>query len=137
MARYLYSELSQAIQARKNCEDSGNDVWFERWSERIDQMVKELPSGSGFDNGTQIDLDASHTEKLVFYTSFHHMTEGYYDGWTEHTVTVTPSFAYGVNIRVSGRDREDIKEYIVEQFDYALKLQVQFDGNGKLEVIRG
>ena len=95
MARYLYSELSKAIQARKNCankmEDGANESivqnaidWHQKWSDHIDTLMEQMPSGSGFDNGTSIDLDASHAEKLVFNTSFHHMDEaGDYDGWTE------------------------------------------------------
>jgi hypothetical protein len=51
---------------------------------------------------------------------------GYYDGWTEHTVTVTPSFS-GINIRVSGRNRNDIKDYIHETFSYALRSDVTYD----------
>lgn len=85
--------------------------------ERIEELVRNtMPSGGGFDSGTTIDLDKSTPNKLVFHTSFHHMTEGMYDGWTEHTVTVTPTFQ-GVNIKVGGRDRDDIKDYIVELFD--------------------
>jgi hypothetical protein len=49
---------------------------------------------------------------------------GYYDGWTEHVVTVTPSFIGGFNIRVSGRNRNDIKGYIAESFHHILKMEV-------------
>ena len=79
-----------------------------------------LPSGSGFDNGTQFDVENSTMDKLVFTTSFHHMSEhGYYTKWTDHTVTVTPSF-HGLNIKVSGRNRNDIKDHIAECFDCLL-----------------
>jgi hypothetical protein len=117
MARYLYSELSSLIQARLNClsatANESQRQWADKHEERIERLVKDfMPSGSGFNSGTKIDLDSSHAGKLVFDTSFHHMTEnGYYDGWTDHTVTVTPSFQ-GFDIRVSGRDRNDIKEVI-------------------------
>lgn len=40
---------------------------------------------------------------------------GYYDGWTAHTITVTPSFS-GFNLLISGRDRNDIKAYIRDTF---------------------
>lgn len=150
MARYLYSELAKAIQARLNCErdhiftttdgikshcaDCGqiaehrnhvrSDEWFEKWSNRIDELMDMMPSGSGFDSGTKIDLYTSHAEKLVFTTAFHHMHEsGMYDGWTEHTVIVTPSFS-GFNIRISGRNRNGIKEYIHECFSAGLMSEV-------------
>lgn len=129
-ARYLYSVIASSVQARLNCKDSGNTEWLDRHEDRILVLVKEhMPSGSGFDNGTKLDLDSSHGGKLVFTTAFHHMnTNGYYDGWTEHTVTVTPSF-HGFNLRVSGRNRNDIKEYILESFDYALMTEVSEYGN--------
>lgn len=126
----LYVELAQLVQARKNClasfKATGVDTgWFDRHSQRIENLVSEhMPSGSGFDNGTRIMIEGSHAEKLVFTTSFHHMDEvGGYDGWTEHTVTVTPSFG-GFNLRITGRNRNDIKENIHVMFDEALKLSV-------------
>jgi hypothetical protein len=41
--------------------------------------------------------------------------DGYYDGWTDHTVIVTPTFS-GIDITVTGRDKNDIKNYIGEVF---------------------
>lgn len=127
MARYLYSELATAIVARDNCKKSNNLEWLDRWTEHIDNLVDMLPSGSGFDNGTKLNEDRSHTCKLVFETSFHHMSDsGMYDGWTEHTVTVTPTFGAGsMDIRVSGRNRNDIKEYIADSFYQALTTEVK------------
>lgn len=107
--------LHQALTARENCERSGNIEWHARWTERIDAILDGAPSGSGFDNGTTL-LDWT-TGRVRFTTAFHHMSEhGYYDGWTEHTVTVTPTFS-GIAITVSGRDRNDIKDYIGQTFD--------------------
>lgn len=129
MARYLYSELASAIDARKRCSNNPNSEWFGKWTDTIESLVKQhMPHGSGFDSGTTLDLDASHADKLVFQTSFHHMNEnGYYDGWTEHTVTVTPSLQFRYHIRISGRNRNDIKEMIHESFDVALGTDVRYD----------
>ena len=121
-ARYLYSELAAAIEARRNCDTANprNTEWFDKWTERIGELVNMLPSGSGIDCGTSIDLDASHNEKIVLGLSFHHMNDGgYYDGWTQHHIVVTPSFR-GINLRISGRDRNQIKEYLYETYHYAL-----------------
>ena len=125
MARYLYSELASKVCAMRNCEKTGNAEWRDKHEDAIADLCREyLPSGGGFDAGSHIDLDDSHAEKLVFTTSYHHMNEhGYYDGWTEHTVTVTPSFN-GFNMRVSGRDRDGIKEYIGESFASVLNMEV-------------
>jgi hypothetical protein len=136
MARYLYSELATAVQARRNCaartESNGysdtmaahHRMWFDKWSEYIDKLSEIMPSGSGFDSGTKLDLDASHAEKLVFTTAFHHMNDcGMYDGWTDHTITVTPSFT-GFSLRISGRNRNNIKEYIGDMFHEALSQEI-------------
>jgi hypothetical protein len=125
-ARYLYSELSSLVQARKNCIATGNSEWLTKHTESIDNLVKNcLPSGSGFDNGTRLDLDASHGYKLVFNTSFHHMDgNGFYSGWTEHTVTVTPSLSSDFHLRISGRNANDIKEYMHECFSFALSKDI-------------
>ncbi len=128
MEYILYKQLAGTIQARKSCLASGNTEWFDKHTETINKLVDKLPSGSGFDNGTKIDLDASHADKLVFYTSYHHSNEsGMYDGWTDHTVTVTPSLVNGFNLRISGRNRNDIKEMMYEEFDYALREDVTYD----------
>lgn len=82
-------------------------------------LCKEwLPSGSGFDAGTEIRVAT--TYKIILKADFHHMDEnGFYDGWTEHNVTAIPTF-HGNDIKVSGKDRNQIKEYIAETFQYAL-----------------
>jgi hypothetical protein len=119
----LYKRLASAIQARKNCEQAGHAEWFAKHSETIEQLVRDfMPSGSGWDRGTKIDLDASHADKLVLYGEFHHMNDGgFYDGWTEHTITVTPSLLHDFNVRISGRNRNDIKEYLHEMFSSCLE----------------
>jgi len=122
MKSKLYKHLANTIQARLNCINSDNDTWEIKHSERLKDIQDNLlPSGSGFDNGTTIDLDMSSGEKLVFSTAFHHMNDGgMYDGWTEHSVIVTASLLSDFNIRVTGKNRNDIKEYISEQFGYIL-----------------
>lgn len=126
--RYLYAELANAIQARKHWSPDNNAERFAEWNERIKQFEDMLPHGSGFDSGTKIDLDASHADRLVFHTSYHHMNDGgFYDGWTEHTVTVTPAFIGTFHIRISGPSRNDIKEVISQEFDVILETDVTYD----------
>lgn len=150
MAKLLYEVLASTIQARKSCQSSMDALnpnavsasvpmnkneyhkrkeWRDRHEDTIERLVKEfMPSGSGFDNGTRIDLDASHTEKLVFTTAYHHMNDGgYYDGWTDHTVTVTPSLVHEFRLRIGGRNRTDIKECIEQAFADALRTDVEWE----------
>ena len=86
---------------------------------QMPEACKEwLPSGSGFDAGTEIVL-STRTE-LVLSVDFHHMDEhGFYDGWTSHRVTLTPEFD-GIRVVVTGEDRDDIHAYIGDHFHYVL-----------------
>lgn len=105
-----------------NCLSTGNTEWQCRHSETILQIVENcLPSGSGIDCGTKIDLDASTPDKLVFDVQYHHMNDGgYYDGWTQHQVIVTPSLGFDFNLRITGPNRNEIKEYLHECYRTAL-----------------
>ena len=117
----VVQELAVAFDARERCNKTGNKEWEARWNERIAQLIDTLPQGSGFDTRyAEGDVTMDKRGRLVIQTSFHHMNDGgYYDGWTEHTVTVSPAFD-GIDIKVSGRDRNDIKNYIAEVFNDAL-----------------
>lgn len=126
MNKTVIQHIASAVQARLNCKASGNQEWYEKHTDRAEDLVEVyMPSGSGFDMGTKIDWQKSNADKIVFDTSFHHMNgNGYYDGWTEHQVVVTPSFQ-GLNLRVTGRDRNDIKDYIIAIFDTACEREVE------------
>lgn len=85
-------------------------------------MEAALPSGSGIDRGTIIDRERSRPDRIVLVCSFHHMNEhGYYDGWTDHEVIVRPSLAWGFTLRVTGRDRNGIKDYLHDVYMHALR----------------
>jgi hypothetical protein len=123
--RPLYIALASKVVARLNCIKADNIEWRDRHKEDADRLVRDLmPSGSGFDNGTTLDWEHSTAERLYFKTAFHHMDDhGSYDGWTEHTVFVTPSLLHGVKLSITGRNRRDIKDYIHDCFHDALMAQ--------------
>jgi hypothetical protein len=152
--RILYQELARLVDARLNCAEKmgrlnpnavSADIpmveneyhqtkeWFEKHGEQIKQLVADFfPSGSGWDCGTKIDLDNSHADKLVLYGDYHHMNDGgFYDGWTSHTLTVTPSLCFDFHLRVSGRNRNEIKEYLAEMFESALHTEIAWDADSK------
>jgi len=126
--RPIFQEISICLGALENGRRSGNSLWIERWTERIENIVRnELPSGSGFDSGTTLNFEKSTPNKLVFDTSFHHMNDvGIYDGWTEHSVIVTPDLSVGFDLRVTGRDRNEIKDYIADTFAYHLRYEIEW-----------
>jgi hypothetical protein len=140
---HVYELIASFLQARDNCIDKMRHLnpnavtasipiqeneyhrlqeWRDRHESTIEQLVADfLPSGAGWDHGTKINFDRSTPEKLVFYGSYHHMNEGFYSGWTDHTIIVRPSLVSDYVLAISGRNRNDIKDYLYQTFDYALR----------------
>ena len=119
----LVQAIAAAADARRSCEKKGNDEWFKRWTERLEELGEQLPSGGGIDHGTAIDVERTALAggAVVLATAYHHMNDnGFYDGWTEHVITVRPLFD-GLDVRVSGRNRNDIKDYLGDVFHEALQ----------------
>lgn len=136
MKRKLIEHIAGILWARDN---TTNEEWKARYCDLLLEIEREcLPSGSGFDNGTKIDHLKSTPEKIVLITSYHHMNEGgYYNGWTEHTVTVTPSFVFQLNMKVTGRNRNEAKEYIADTFRHVLSEvweRTQDDGFRRIKI---
>jgi hypothetical protein len=125
----IYKILASRVQAWINCLEKGNFEWYAKHENSIERIIKEkAPHGSGFDNGTTLDYKKSTGEKLVFNTSYHHMNDnGIYDGWTEHSITVSPSLAFDFNLKITGRNRNDIKDYIGEVFESFLHESIERD----------
>lgn len=128
----LYQAIARALRALLNCEDNASRATDpgqqEHWREmrtahaqRIVKMCREhLPSGSGIDNGAKL-LEDSNPNRLRFSSDFHHMDgNGFYDGWTEHIVTIRPSLEWGIDISISGPNRNGIKDYLSEVWRDAL-----------------
>lgn len=133
-SKALYQTLASSLNALSNCIASGN-AYAATHESNLETLVSEfMPSGSGIDSGTKLDLDESLRHKgarLVFTTAFHHMNQdGYYDGWTEHKVIVTPSLQFGFDLKITGRDRNDIKEYLHEVYHHALTQIIRYDETG-------
>lgn len=96
---------------------SENDYAIEQARATIEAESENLPSGSGLDRGVKLSIEESRPEKLVFVAPFHHMDEnGYYDGWTDHKIIVTPSLMWGHSIRITGQNKNQIKDYLSDLF---------------------
>jgi hypothetical protein len=114
------SELKQQI---ANCIDSGNITWQYRAEGELNELLKQAPSGSGFDSGTV--LESATDSELIFNTAFHHMNDnGMYIGWTHHRVVAKAVFG-GFSLRITGKDQRQIKEYIGEVFYHWLSTEVK------------
>lgn len=120
----LIEAIAQALASRNNCALSGNTNAQKVWDEVLRRLDRALPSGSGIDLGTKIER-ASLPDCVILHTSFHHMDQhGGYDGWTEHRITVKPSFVYGLDLRISGGNRNEIKDYLHQVYEQALSAPV-------------
>lgn len=116
----IFQALAKKINAIGNCVKRipRNTEWEAKHEEAIEEIMKQTaPSGSGIDCGTKIDMSDSKPNRLVFSASYHHMDDnGFYDGWTEHQIIITPDLANGFDIRITGPDRRQIKEYLYEVY---------------------
>lgn len=84
--------------------------------ELIAQIMETAPSGSGIDSGTKLE-EGSRPDRIVFEFGYHHMNEvGYYDGWTDHRAKVYPDPGYDFRLEITGRDRNQIKDYLHQTF---------------------
>jgi hypothetical protein len=118
MKRTVIESLALVVGAIQNCKKSNNTEWEQNHTEKLEQVVSEyLPHGSGLDGIVEVDIDKSSENKVVINIEYHHMDEnGFYSGWTNHSIICTPSFIHGVDIRVTGVNKNDIKSYLEERF---------------------
>ena len=126
MKRSLACHISQLAVAMRNCIASGNKEWKDKHEDALHRIQKNLlPSGSGIDNGTRIDLDKTNGSKVVLTFGFHFMDEhGFYDGWGDFVAVVKPGFT-GLEINIKGRDRQQIKEYLHDVFYHCLSMEYE------------
>ena len=142
----LFARYLETVHFEANCapEHKNNArYWKVAATINIQKFCKErLPSGSGFDSGCALDLDASRPNKLVIHFGFHHMNDvGYYVGWTHHLLVIRPvgfhSFSFSIHLNHKSSfgpqrfpleiDSQGIREYWDETFEYHLSRPVEPD----------
>lgn len=135
LSKPLYQHIASAIDAMHRCDKEGNQEWGARHRATLNHIADNLlPSGSGIDNGTTIDWSKSTGEKIVLSAGFHHMNDGgCYDGWTEHEIIITASLMFTINLRITGRNRNDIKDYLNDVYDQALTTEYDHSYDKELD----
>ncbi len=107
----VYQRLAELSAQKANCEASNNTEWLEYANVHIERLLAFAPSGSGIDTGTK--FEGYKNGNLYFNLSFHHInSNGFYSGWTDHTITARPDLLYNINLKISGRNENDIKDYL-------------------------
>jgi hypothetical protein len=122
----IYKRIAILLAWRACIDNTG--LYESRQNAELRQIMKDFaPSGSGIDCGTKLDDDST-AQKLIFNVSFHHMNDsGYYDGWTEHRVIVTPNMAMDYDLRITGPNRNDIKTYLYDVYSGFLDQQIRYN----------
>jgi hypothetical protein len=126
----VYQKIASTVQALKNCIDSNNEEWHDKHLESIKRIEKDfLPSGSGIDSGCQIDIQKSLQHKIVINSGYHIMNQnGYYDGWIDFKVIITPSFQ-DFNLKIIGPFSKlkdpSLKEYLEDIFSTSLLKKIE------------
>lgn len=105
-----------AVIKRRESPDAPPSRIMDAWRKLRDDIMRDAPSGSGIDCGTKLVPERCTSARIVLSCAFHHMNDvGMYSGWTEHVVTITPTFE-GVHVAVSGRNRNGIKDYLADTY---------------------
>ncbi len=130
--QYIARQLGRAVHFAQQ-----NDPRCKEITDALEAYCKQnLPSGSGIDHGTKLDLLHSTVDRLVFIVDFHHMDEhGGYDGWTVHTVVVKPDLRFGIDLRITGRDRNQIKEYLGDVYQNEMLAHIKHGDHDSVENI--
>ena len=103
-----------------------NEEYIGECESRIYKLEQMLPHGSGIDSGCTIDVERSSSDRVVIRFSYHHMNDnGYYVGWNGYRLIVTPKLWNDFDSRIVGKDRNFVKDYLYEVFNYALKEEVE------------
>jgi len=127
MKKELYKKIANALAARENCIDHGNHKWLAIWEKRLEKYGRQLPSGSGIDRGTRIDIEKSSRNRIVLKSSFHCMDKfGYYTHWIDFRVVVTGSLLHGFDLNIRGPfgKEQTLKDYLYDVFNFALDEEV-------------
>lgn len=112
----VYQLIASLIVAYKNCEASHNLIWLNRHSQKIRHIFDSL-EGAGFK--FYYELDKSKENKIIFYGNYHKMNDtGYYDGYDNFKVIMTPDFINGFSLRIISTDSKIKSEDREYYYDY-------------------
>jgi len=86
--------------------------------EHIEMIINShFPNGSGFDAGCTLDFDKSHEDRIEVKIPYHCMDEhGYYDYWIYPVLIITPSLAYGYDMRINWKGYNGKYKFLLSDY---------------------
>ena len=110
----IYKEMAKVNDALVRCIQTGNKEWEVKWNDRLNELLDELPHGSGIDGKWEIE---GLNDTITLYNTFDAMDEnGMYDQVINFKVKVRGSLMFGIDLKITGNfgKYQDIKEYLYE-----------------------
>jgi hypothetical protein len=117
----LYQRMAQTAEAHNNCVKMNNTEWQAKHEQALNDMLDELPHGSGIDGTYSIIPGYCNADKIEFYCQYHAMNEnGMYDGWIDYKVIVKASLSHGYKLTITGNfgKYQDIKDYLYDVYTF-------------------
>jgi len=112
--------VGQLMGAIEGCLVQNRAEWQAKHEHTLRQFVRETaPCGQTW-YSTGLNIKKSSTTQLVFRGAFRHE-----DRWTEHTITVKPNFGLGFTFKISGLNKNDVKDCLKEMFTNWLSSEVK------------
>ena len=90
-------------------------------AKELSLLQELLPIGEGIETGSVILLKST-KKRIAIETIYWH--PNYSDEWSKHQVIITPSFEDEINIRITGKNENNIKEYLHNVFREALMSEI-------------
>ena len=102
----LYQKIARVV-SQKNTPKKGKELAL---------LQELLPIVKGIEKKSVILLKSTENRIVIDTAYWHDLLQE----WTEHQIVVTPSFEGEINVRVTGKNVDNIKEYLHEVFREAL-----------------
>lgn len=126
----IYQQIARQISHRQRLLNSDEDTskGLSDCEDKLDDLADLLPSGSGIDDGTRIDLEKSRPDMVILNSSYHVMIDGMYSYWRDYTVTIFPSLCFPFMLDIDldePENTDDIQDYLYQTYEQALTEEVE------------
>ena len=123
----LYQELASLLKWRKTV----NEEYQKQLEDKLDILTNYLPSGSGFDDGSVVDVNKSNNNKIIIHSAYHHLdNNGFYDGWSNFSIIIKPDLMFGFTLTLIGNTTIrkyfdcDFRNYVIDIFSDTLHKKI-------------